>query len=66
MIRPALALAIALNHATRQDAEWFDERDDLERVQQALDAVSEIDDPVTAAAVVAYRVARAQDFRGRQ
>lgn len=62
MIRPTLALAIALNHATRQDDEWFDEPDDLERVQRALDAVSEIDDPVTAAAVVAYRVARAQGF----
>lgn len=62
MIRPTLALAIALNHATRHDDEWFDEPDDLERVQQALDAVSEIDDPVTAAAVVAYRVARAQGF----
>lgn len=62
MIRPTLALAIALNHATRQDDEWFDEPDDLERVQRALDAVSDIDDPATAAAVVAYRVARAQGF----
>ena len=62
MIRPTLALAIALNHATRQDDEWFEEPDDLERVQRALDAVSQIDDPVTAAAVVAYRVARAQGF----
>lgn len=62
MIRPTLALAIALNHATRQDDEWFDEPDDLERVQRALDAVSEIEDPVRAAAIVAYRVARAQGF----
>jgi prophage maintenance system killer protein len=62
LIRPTLALAIALNHATRQDDEWFDEPDDLERVQRALDAVSEIEDPVRAAAIVAYRVARAQGF----
>jgi prophage maintenance system killer protein len=55
-------LAIALNHAARQDDEWFDEPDDLERIQRALHAVSEINDPVTAAAVVAYRVARAQGF----
>jgi prophage maintenance system killer protein len=55
-------LAVALNLATRQDDEWFEEPDDLERVQRALDAVSEINNPVTAAAVVAYRVARAQGF----
>jgi prophage maintenance system killer protein len=55
-------LAIALNHAARQDDEWFDEPDGLERLQRALDAVSETDDPVMAAAVVAHRVARAQAF----
>lgn len=62
MIRPTLALAIALNHAARHDDEWFDEPDDLERVQRALDAASDIDDPVAAAAVIGYRVARAQGF----
>jgi prophage maintenance system killer protein len=62
LIRPTLALAVALNHATRQDDEWFDKPHDLERVQRALDSVSAIEDPVTAAAVVAYRVARAQSF----
>jgi prophage maintenance system killer protein len=53
-------LAVALNLATRQDDEWFDEPDDLERVQRALNAVSEINDPVRAAAVVACRVIKAQ------
>jgi prophage maintenance system killer protein len=62
LIRPTLALAVALNYATRQDDEWFDEPDDLDRVQRALDVVAGIEDPVTAAAVVAYRVARAQGF----
>jgi hypothetical protein len=28
LIRPTLELAIALNHAARQDDEWFDEPDD--------------------------------------
>jgi prophage maintenance system killer protein len=55
-------LAIALNHAARQADEWFDEPDDLARLQRALDAVVDIDDPVKAAAVVAFRVARAQAF----
>lgn len=62
MIRPTLALAIELNRAARRQDEWFDEPDDLERLQRALVAVSEIDDPVTAAATIAYRVARAQAF----
>jgi prophage maintenance system killer protein len=62
LIRPTLALAVALNLTTRRDDEWFEEPDDLARVQRALDAVSEINNPVTAAAVVGDRVARAQGF----
>ncbi|MHB1928120.1 MAG: Fic family protein [Acidimicrobiales bacterium] len=62
MIRPTLALAVALNQAVRAEDEWFDEPDDLERLQRALEANDEIEDPVTAAAVVAFRVARAQAF----
>jgi hypothetical protein len=57
-----VALAVALNYAARRGDEWFDEPDDLERVQRALDAGLEVNDPVTAAAMVAYRVARAQAF----
>ena len=59
MIRPTLALAVALNQAVRGDDEWFDEPDGLERLQRAIDG---IEDPVAAAAVVAFRVARAQAF----
>jgi Fic/DOC family len=62
LIRPTLALAVALNHAARREDEWFDEPDDLERIQRALDAASDVNDPVTAAAVLAYRVAWAQAF----
>jgi hypothetical protein len=59
LTRPTLALAITLNHATRQDDEWFDEPDDLDRVQRALEVVAGIEDPVTAAAVVADHVVKA-------
>lgn len=62
MIPPTLALAVALNQAVRGDDEWFDEPDDLERLQRALAAIDGIEDPVAAAAVVAFRVARAQAF----
>jgi prophage maintenance system killer protein len=60
--RPTLALAIAINRAVREHDEWFDEPDELDRVQRALASIDEMDDPVSAAAVLAYRVARAQGF----
>lgn len=62
MRRPTLALAIEFNRAVREADEWFDEPDDLERVERALAAIDDIDDPVEAAVVLAYRVVRAQGF----
>ena len=53
---------MAFNRAVREDDEWFDEPDDLDRVQRALAAIDEVDDPIDAAGVVAFRVARAQGF----
>lgn len=60
--RPTLRLAIAFNRAVRREDEWWDEPDDLERVERALARIDDIDDPVRAAGVLAYRVARAQGF----
>lgn len=62
MIRPSVELAIAFNEAVREDDEWFEEPDDLERLAAALGSIEAIDDPVEAAAVLVYRVARAQAF----
>lgn len=62
LIRPSLSLAVAINSAVRQHDEWFDEPDDLDRIERAIGAIESIDDPVKAAAVVACRVARAQGF----
>lgn len=62
MIRPTVRLAVAFNHATRHEDEWFDEPDDLERLARALASIDELDDVVMAAGVLAYRVARAQAF----
>jgi prophage maintenance system killer protein len=59
---PSLELAVAFNRAVREDDEWFDEPDDLERVDRALGTIAGIDDPIEAAAVLACRVARAQGF----
>jgi prophage maintenance system killer protein len=60
--RPTLHLAVAFNHATREEDEWFDEPDDLQRVARALAAINATEDPVEAAAVLAYRIVRAQAF----
>jgi prophage maintenance system killer protein len=60
--RPSLDLAIAFNRAVRQDDEWFDEPDELDRVERALAAIDGIEDPVHAAGVLAYRITRAQGF----
>jgi len=60
--RPSLPLALAINHVVREADEWFDEPDDVNRVQQALAAIDDVDDPVAAAAVLAYRLTRAQAF----
>src|SRR4051812_46771852 len=45
----------------REEDEWFNEPDDLDRVQRALNSIAGLDDLIEAAAVLAYRVARAQD-----
>lgn len=55
-------MAVAFNRLVRHDDEWFDDPDELDRLQRALDAIADIEDPRTAAAVLAYRVARAQAF----
>lgn len=62
MIRPSAELAVAINRAVRDDDEWFDEPDDLDRLRNALDAIAEVEDVATAAAVLMYRVTRAQAF----
>lgn len=62
MIRPSLELAIAVNEAVREEDEWFDEPDDLERLAAALASISSMEDPLEAAAVLVYRVTRAQAF----
>ena len=62
MKRPTLALAVAVNRAVREQDEWFDEPDDLDRVERAIAAIETIHDPVEAAAVLACRLTRAQGF----
>lgn len=62
MKRPTLALAVAVNRSVREQDEWFDEPDDLDRVERAIAAIEAMNDPVEAAAVLACRLTRAQGF----
>jgi prophage maintenance system killer protein len=60
--RPSTEIAVEINKALRADDEWFSDPDDLDRVERALDSIADLADPVEAAAVLAYRVTRAQGF----
>jgi hypothetical protein len=61
--RPSLALVVAINRAVREADEWFDdEPDDLPRVKAVLVAAQAVQDPVVAAATLAFRLTRAQAF----
>lgn len=62
MIRPSLDFAIELNLAVRREDEWFDEPDDLDRLSRALASIDRVEDHVDAAAILAFRVTRAQAF----
>jgi hypothetical protein len=48
-----------MNRAVRHEDEWFNEPDDLDRLARALAAIDPLEDPVEAAARLAFRVTRA-------
>lgn len=64
MILPSLALAVSLNEAVRDEEEAREpgDDDDLDRVAGALDRISELDDPVEAAARLIFHVTFAHGF----
>lgn len=62
MNRPSIELAVEFNRVVRGDDEQFDEPDELNRVAQALNFIEALEEPTEAAAVLAYRVTRAQGF----
>lgn len=53
---------MAINRAVRHDDEWFDEPDELDRLVRALVTIDSVEDPVEAAARLAFQVTRAQAF----
>lgn len=53
---------VTINREVRHHDEWFDEPDELDRVQMALDRAAQVEDVLEASAMLAYRLARAQGF----
>ena len=62
MNKPTLRLAIEFNKRVREDDEWFDDPDDVDRVERALTSVDNHENSLVAAGILAYRVTRAQGF----
>jgi len=62
LIRPTVELAVSINHSIREHDEWFDEPDEIGRLEIALDAIAASEDPIEASATLAFRIARAQAF----
>jgi len=60
--KPPLRLAIEFNKRVRGDDEWFDDPDDLDRVERALASIDDLENPLAAAGVLAFRVTRVPGF----
>ena len=62
MIRPSLALIVIINTSVRDPDEFFDDEDDLDRVERVLQASENISDPILLAGLLMSRLARSQAF----
>jgi prophage maintenance system killer protein len=60
--RPTAAIAVAINQAARESDEWFDDPDDIQRLEKALALTEAVTDPLLLAASVMFRVAFSQAF----
>ena len=62
MIRPSLDLIVVVNSALREPDEFFDDEDELDRVERVLQALEKTSDPVLLAGLLMSRLARSQAF----
>ena len=53
---------MAINASVRHDDEWFDEPDELDRIERLLEQLKPETDPVVASAIALARIARSQAF----
>jgi len=59
---PSLEVVVAFNHSIREVDEWFDEPDELDRVERLLERLADETDPVVAAALSVSRLTQSQAF----
>jgi prophage maintenance system killer protein len=59
---PSLEVVVAINASVRHDDEWFDEEDEVHRVEKILEELRIESDPLHAAALATGRIARSQAF----
>ena len=59
---PSRELVVAFNAAVRHNDEWFEEEDDLDRLDRILGELQTELDPLVAAAIATSRIARSQLF----
>ena len=57
-----LAIIVAINESIRHEDEWFEEPDELDRIERLLEQLQTETDAVTAAARAVGRIARSQAF----
>jgi hypothetical protein len=55
-------MVVAFNRSVKHDDEWFDEPDELDRIERLLAQLDGETDPVIAAAHAVSRIARSQAF----
>ena len=53
---------MAINSSIRHDDEWFDEPDEIDRIERLLDQLATEVDPIVAASIAVARIARSQAF----
>lgn len=61
-MRLTVDLLVAINEQLRAPDEFFDEKDELNRIERVLQRTDEISDPVLLAGALMSRVARSQAF----
>jgi hypothetical protein len=55
-------VVLAINASVRHDDEWFDEEDEVHRIEKILGNLQMESDPLIAAALATGRIARSQAF----
>lgn len=62
IVRPTLDLIVGINASVRSPDEFFDDEDDLYRVERILETLADVSDPVSLAGLLMSRLARSQAF----